>query len=81
MTECEEESCDIYNFLTKSFHEHFDYTHSQEEEHCCGSDEVLPLIAGLLLESHKNRQFQEENHYSKCGSLNCAEKFSRKLWK
>ena len=21
----------------------------------CGSDEVLPLIAGLLLESHRNR--------------------------
>ena len=67
MTECEE-ICDMYNFLTKNFHEHFDcrkrnivlsVVHrivSKNTVESCGSDEVLPLIAGLLLESHRNRQ-------------------------
>ena len=67
MTECEE-ICDMYNFLTKNFHEHFDcrkrnivlsVVHrivSKNTVESCGSDEVLPLIAGLLLESLRNRQ-------------------------
>ena len=64
-------SYDIYHFLAKNFHEHFDCTHSRKRNivlsvvhrivskssvESCGSDEVLPLIAGLLLESHRNRQ-------------------------
>ena len=60
MTECEE-ICDMYNFLTKNFHEHFDcrkrnivlsVVHRivpKNSIESCGSDEVLPLIVGLLV--------------------------------